>query len=65
MVAATMNFAAETKRLDHEIRPINEEQGGDLVDREMISEKEEMRGGVTACKISKIMGTSQNRQLTG
>lgn len=32
MVAATINFAAETGRLDNEIRPVNEEQEGDLLD---------------------------------
>ena len=34
MVAATINFAARTGRLDNEIRPVNQEQEGDLLDGE-------------------------------
>ena len=34
MVAATINFAAETGRLDTEMRPVDEEQERDLLDGE-------------------------------
>lgn len=40
MVAATIKFAATTGRLDNEIRPVDEEQGGDLLDGEGESEEE-------------------------
>lgn len=40
MVAATLKFAAKTRRLDNELSPVNEEQAGDVVDRELESEEE-------------------------
>lgn len=40
MVAATINFAVKTRRLDNEISPVNEVQAGDGVDREAESEEE-------------------------
>lgn len=40
MVAATINFAVKTGRLDNEISPVNEVQAGDGVDREAESEEE-------------------------
>lgn len=40
MVAATVNFAAETGRLDSETGPVNEEQEGDLLDGERESGEE-------------------------
>lgn len=36
MVADTINFLTETRRPDNGISPVNEEQGGDLVDREVV-----------------------------
>lgn len=40
MVAATISFAVKTRRLDNEINPVNEEQAGDMLDREVESEEE-------------------------